>query len=164
MKEDPFENLTNWDAVLDVVDELADAGKLSECQPGLIRILKYKGNWRLREEVLKRAGEIQSPSYELIRQVLNILDDDNTYYDARILASDALIRMLKNIQDGVDGEIHMSVRKVTERLRATPHPHIFQYTLTKLYSEICLLERSKELINQRSSLLQKGEHHGSNAE
>ena len=148
MKEDPFGDLTNWGAVLDIVDEMADAGKLSECQPGLIRILRYKGNWRLREEVLKRAGDIQSPSHELICQVLNILDDDNTYYDARILASDALIQMLKNIQDGLGGEINMSVRKVAERLRATPHPPIFDNTLTKLYLEVCLLERKKELINQ----------------
>jgi hypothetical protein len=141
MKVDPFGNLTNWGAVLDIIYELADAGKLSECQPGLIRILRYKGNWQLREEVLKRAGEIQNPSYELIRQILNIVDDDNTYYDARILASDALIRIMKDIQDGFGGEIYMSVRKVAERLMATPHPPIFDNTLTKLYSEICLLER-----------------------
>jgi hypothetical protein len=140
MKEDPFGNLTNWGAVLDIIDKLGDAGKLSECQPGLIRILRYKGNWRLREEVLKRAGEIQNPSYELIRQILNILDDDNTYYDARILASDALIRMLKYIQDGFGCKIYMSVRKVAERLKATPHPPNFDNTLKKLYSEICLLE------------------------
>ena len=139
MKKDPFGNLTNWGAVLDIVDELADAGKLSECQPGLIRILRYKGNWRLREEALKRVGEIHGPSCELIRQVLNILDDDNTYYDARILASDALIQMLKNIQDGFGDEIHMSVRKVTERLKSTPHPSMFDNSLKKLYSEIGLL-------------------------
>lgn len=141
MKEDPFGNLTDWRVVLDIFDELAGAGRLSECQSGLIRILRYKGNWRLREEVLKRAREIQSPCYELIHQVLNILDDDNIYYDARILASDALIQMLKNIQDGVSGEINMSVRNVAERQRATPHPPIFHDSLTKLLSGICPLER-----------------------
>ena len=139
MKQDPFGNLTNWGAVLDIFDELADTGKLAECQPGLIRILKYKGNWRLREEVLKRIGEIQSPSHQLIHQVLSILDDDNTYYDARILASDALIQMLKNVQDGFDGEINVSVKKVTARLRTTLHPSIFDNALKKLYSEIGLL-------------------------
>ena len=139
MKQDPFGNLTNWGAVLDIFDELADTGKLAECQPGLIRILKYKGNWRLREEVLKRIGEIQSPSHQLIHQVLSILDDDNTYYDARILASDALIQMLKNVQDGFDGEINMSVKKVTERLRTILYPSIFDNALKKLYLEVGLL-------------------------
>ncbi len=140
MKEDPFGNLMNWGRVLDVFDELADAGKLFACQPGLIRILKYTGNWRLREEVLKRVGEIQKPSRQLIREVLCILDDDNTYYDARALAGEALIQMLKNIQDGFYDEINMSVRKITERLSATPHPSIFNNALRKLHSEIGLLD------------------------
>jgi len=139
MKQDPFGNLTDWGAVLDIFDELADNGKLEECQPGLIRILKYKGNWRLREEVLKRVGEIQNPSDQLICQILSILDDDNTYYDVRILASDTLIQILKNVQDGFDDGINLSVRKVTERLRTTPHPPIFDNALKKLYSEIGLL-------------------------
>jgi len=139
MKQDPFGNLTDWGAVLDIFDELADNGKLEECQPGLIRILKYKGNWRLREEVLKRVGEIQNPSDQLICQILSILDDDNTYYDVRILASDTLIQILKNVQDGFDDGINLSVRKVTERLRTTPHPPIFDNALKKLYLEIGLL-------------------------
>ncbi len=137
MNQDPFGNLTNWGTVLDIFNELADTGKLSECQPGLIRMLKYKGNWRLREEVLKQVGGIQSPSPQLIYQVLSILDDENSYYDVRILASDALIQMLKNVQDSFDGEINVSVRKVTERLRATPHPSMFDNALKNLYSEIC---------------------------
>jgi len=139
MKQDPFGNLTNWETVLDIFNELADIGKLSECEPGLIRILRYKGDWRLREEVLKRVGEIQNPSDQLIGQVLSIVDDDNTYYDVRILASDALVEMLKNVQDGFDDGINMSVRKVTERLKIIPHPSIFVNALKKLYSEIGLL-------------------------
>jgi len=139
MKQDPFGNLTDWGVILDILDELVDTGKLAECQPGLIRILKYKGNWRLREEVLKHVGEIQSPSHQLIRQAISILDDDNTYYEVRILASDALIQMLKNVQDDFGGEVKMSVRKVTERLRSIPHPFIFDNALKKLYSEIGLL-------------------------
>ena len=139
MEQDPFGNLMNWDAVLDILDELAENGGLNECQAGLIRILKYKGNWRLREEVLKQVGEIQGPSHHLILQVLSILDDDNTYYDARILAGDALVQMLKNCQNDFDG-ISMSVRQVTKRLRSTPHPSIFDNAVKKLYAEIGLLD------------------------
>lgn len=141
MQADPFGNLDNWSEVLSIIDNFAQDGKLSECQPGLIRILRHKGNWQLREEVLKRSGEIKSPSSELINQVLEILDNDNIYYDARILASDALICMLKNLHGSLDGKTNTAVKKVTERLRATPSPPGFLNTLTKLYSEICLLER-----------------------
>ncbi len=49
MKKDPFGNLADYQPVLELVHDLADKGELAECQPGLIRILRYKGNWRLRE-------------------------------------------------------------------------------------------------------------------
>ena len=140
MEQDPFGNLMNWDAVLDILDELAENDGLNECQGGLIRILKYKGNWRLREEVLKRVGEIQGPSHHLILQVLSILDDDNTYYDARILAGDALVQMLKSAQDGFRGETKMSVLKVTEKAKVyTPSIVFSDNAVKKLYTEIGLL-------------------------
>ncbi len=66
MKHDLFGSLRDWGPVLELVDDLADNGQLAKCQPGLIRILRYKGNWRLREEVLKRVGEIKTPSSELV--------------------------------------------------------------------------------------------------
>ena len=138
MKHDPFGNLSDWGPVLGLVDGLADNGQLADCQPGLIRILRHKGNWQLREEVLKRVGEIQDPSREMISQVLSILADDNIYYDARILASEALIQFLKNVRDGFNGEIKISLQKVAERLRTTPQPAIFDNALKKIYSEIGL--------------------------
>jgi len=136
MNQDPFGNLRNWGSVLDLLGELTDNAKLEQCQPGLIRILRFKGNWRLREEVLKRLGAIQTPSHNLIYQALSILADDNIYYDARILAAEALIQMLKNVQSDLDGNINMSVREVTERLRTTPQPFIFDNALKNLHLEI----------------------------
>lgn len=136
MEHDPFGSLRDWGSVLEHVDELTVNGQLDNCQPGLIRILRYKGNWRLREDVLKRVGEIESPSSQLLCQVVNVLDDDNTYYDVRILASDALIQLLKKPRDGFDGEIEMQVRKVVERLRMSPQPLFFDNALKNLHSEL----------------------------
>lgn len=133
MKHDPFGNLIDWGQVLDLFEDLADKGDLPECQPGLIRILRYKGNWRLREEVLKRVGEIHPPSDELVCQVLAMLDDDNIYYDARILAANALIRLLKNVQN--DNGICRETQKVIEKLKSTPQPPFFEEALDRLYSE-----------------------------
>lgn len=136
MRHDPFGNLGDWGPVIDLFDELAKKDKLAECQPGLVRILRYKGNWRLREAVLKRIGNIQTPSDELMSQVITILDDDNIYYDARILACDALIQLLENVRDDLFDEINTAVRKVTEKLRNTPQPLFFDKTLKKLYSQL----------------------------
>jgi len=138
VNHDPFGDLGDWGSVLEIFGKLADKGELAECQPGLVRILKYKGNWRLREEVLKRVGEIQNPSHELVFQVLSMLGDDNIYYDARVLAGDALTQLAKNVQGGLDSEINSSIRKVAEKLITTPQPPFFDMALKRLCLEIRL--------------------------
>lgn len=134
MTQDPFGNLGDWGPVLELIEDLADNGRLAECQPGLIRILRYKGNWRLREEVLKRIGEIQTPSEALISQALSIIADDNIYYDARILASDALIQLLKHTQGGFNGEVNSRAQKIAKKLVRTPQPPFFDSAIKKLCS------------------------------
>lgn len=136
MKQDLFGNLTDWVAVLDLIEELSDKGELSDYQPGLSRILRYKGNWRLREEVLKRVGEIKNLSAELILQVVDLLEDDNIYYDARILAGDALVKMLKGNNGGVSKELKYKIETTVEKLSSTPQPPHFHKALTTLYSEV----------------------------
>ena len=138
MKQDPFGNLVDWGPVLDLFRELAGNGKLADCQPGLVRILRYKGNWRLREEVLKEIGKIQTPTDELTSQVITMVADDNIYYDARILACNALIQLLENAQSDINGDIDTKVRKVADKLRASPQPPFFDKALNKLYSDIGL--------------------------
>ena len=136
MKQDPFGNLTDWGPVLDTFDELADSGRLAECQPGLIRILRFKGNWRLREEVLKRVGEIQTPSRELVLQVLAILADDNTYYDARIIAGDALVQLLKNGPADSHEELTSAAKKLVDKLKSTPQPPFFDEAIDRVHREV----------------------------
>ena len=54
MQPDPFGNLQDWGHAMELLTTLSDNGKLNECQPGLARILAFQGNWRIREETLKR--------------------------------------------------------------------------------------------------------------
>lgn len=136
MTDDPFGNLREWGPALELIEELASSGKLAECQRGLVRILHYKGNWRLREEVLGRIEGIASPSDELVGQVLTILADDNIYYDVRILASNALIKLLKNGQSSLHQEFTPEIRKVIEKLSKSPQPPFFDKAIKKLDSKI----------------------------
>ncbi len=135
MTKDPFGNLTDWGPVLNTLEILSDRGRLAECQPGLIRILRYKGNWRLREEVLQRVGGIQNPSRELVLQVLTLLADDNAYYDLRILAADALGKLLQNIRNGRGDRIKPEVQAIVQKLTRTPQPPFFNQALERLHSE-----------------------------
>jgi len=95
VKQDPFENLKEWGTVLDLLNQLDQKGMLGECQKGMIRVLRYKDNWRLREEVLKRIGTIENPSYDLIEQVVAMVADEKVYYRTRIMALNALEKLAK---------------------------------------------------------------------
>lgn len=134
MKSDPFGNLRDWGPVLELVCQLADEDNLSECQHGLTRILRYRDNWRLREETLKRIGKIENPDDALVRQVLNIIDDENLYYEVRILACETMEELLDNACDKFDAPLEMEVLKTVEILLSTQHPPIFEPALKKLDS------------------------------
>ncbi len=136
MNQDPFGNLTDWGQVLDMLDVLERSGDISNYQPGLIRILRYKGNWRLREEVLKRAGSIEAPSNDLVSQVLDLLEDDNVYYDVRILAGRALIQLLRNMEGGGSEDIHARTQSTIAKLERIPQPPLFLNALNRLSEEI----------------------------
>ena len=143
MQHDPFGNLTDWGQVLDTFDDLAKSGSLAECQPGLVRILRFKGNWRLREEVLKRVGEIQTPSRELVFQVLATVADDNIYYDARIIANDALVQLLQHAPADAHAELTAATRKLVDKLKSMPQPPFFDAALDRLHGEVgapCAME------------------------
>ncbi len=129
MSDDPFGNLQEWGEALDLLDKLSRNGRLAECQRGLVRILNYRGNWRLREEVLQRLDQIEAPTDELIGQVLSILADDNTYYEARIMASGALMHFLKKAESEVRPELNLKSRKLIEKLCKTPQPPVFEKAL-----------------------------------
>ena len=136
MKNDPFGNLTDWGLVVDTLEDLANNGDLSQCQSGLVRILRYKGNWRLREEALKRIGEIQAPSDELVEQMLAILDDDNLYYDVRIIAGNSLVQLLKRPQGGRADDRIKKAKKIIGKLKSSPQPPFFEKAINRLHSEL----------------------------
>jgi len=90
MDELYFGNLRDWWQGMEKLDHLKAKKKLGQYQEGLIGILRYKDNWRLRETVLEYIKDIESPSDDLIDQVLQILLDDGVYYELRVLAARAL--------------------------------------------------------------------------
>lgn len=137
MQPDPFGNLRDWGPVLELVCQLADENKLSECQPGLTRILRYRDNWRLREETLNRIGKINNPDHTLILQVLDIITDENLYYEVRILACETMMELLKNGANTFETEVKKEMRQTVEILLSSQHPPIFEQSLKKFYSVAC---------------------------
>lgn len=134
MQPDPFGNLKDWGPALELICQLADDGNLRECQPGLIRILRYRDNWRLREETLSRIGKIDNPDDALVRQVLNIIADENLYYEVRILACETMMELLKNGANRFADPVAAELLKTLENILSSQHPPIFEPALRKLNS------------------------------
>lgn len=132
MPHDPFGNLEEWGFVMDLLADLKSARCLTECQRGLIRILRFKGNWRLREEVLKQLDQIETPVEELIDEVCNIALDENSYYEVRILASTALARLVHSRRELAGSQICPKTESIVERLEAAmtdAHPPVIRHAL-----------------------------------
>lgn len=90
MTSDVFGNLMAWGSVLDRLKALREQRKLDRHQLGLIRILRYRGNWRLLEAALDCVEDVSRPSDDLLRNVLAILADEEIHEEARVLAAAAL--------------------------------------------------------------------------
>lgn len=134
MQPDPFGNLRDWGPVLDLVCQLADHSELSECQPGLTRILAYRDNWRLREETLKRIGVIEKPGEALVRQVLRLIVDENLYYEVRIMACETVAEWLNNDRTPFSADTRARLAAQVAGQLAIPQPPIFADALMKLES------------------------------
>ncbi len=134
MQSDPFGNLRDWGPALEHIGKLSDESKLSECQPGLTRVLRYRDNWRLREEVLNRIGKIRKPDNTLVLQVLDIISDENLYYEVRVLACETMMEFLKNDADPFENQIKKEIRQTVGNLLSSQHPPLFEQPLKKLYA------------------------------
>mgnify|MGYP006275252723 CR=1 FL=1 len=124
MTQDIFGNLKDWGQVIEQLDDAFENGGAENCQSGLIRILRYKGNWRLREETLKRIEAIENPGEDLIREVLSILADDNIYYEARIIACRCLMSILHKNSTARE-QLTKDTERVLERINSIPQPPFF---------------------------------------
>lgn len=94
MPRDIFDDLTDWGRVLAELASLRDKGLLDEHQAGLARLIRYRDNWRLREEALKCAAHITQANDLLIADSLNVLVDQDLALSTRILAARALGHLL----------------------------------------------------------------------
>ena len=134
MSKDTFGNLKEWGEVLDQLEELKRSRKLQECQKGLVRILRFKNNWRLRESVLESIKDLEEPGDALIEEVVNILADSNVYYEARLLAADALGSLLSAKSNGGGQNRLANGQEIGDRLNAlanTPHPAPLQEAISR---------------------------------
>ncbi len=94
MQSDIFGNLMEWGDVLEKLERLRDSDSLDEHQAGLVRILRYPRNWRLREAALGAIRKVKQPTEELLKETLSIALNEEVYIEARKMAVDALADLM----------------------------------------------------------------------
>jgi len=94
MQSDIFGNLMEWGDVLEKLERLRDSDSLDEHQAGLVRILRYPRNWRLREAALGAIRKVKQPTEELLKEALNIVLNEEVYIEARTMAVDVLADLM----------------------------------------------------------------------
>ncbi|OPY82056.1 MAG: hypothetical protein A4E65_00984 [Syntrophorhabdus sp. PtaU1.Bin153] len=80
----------DWRISLDKLLELKNASVLDEHQRYLCGILRYGGDWRIKERALEYAADIQKPTDDLLEDICAVMTNRNTSINLRILAADAL--------------------------------------------------------------------------
>lgn len=131
MEKDIFGNLYDWGDVLEQIDKLRQSFSLDEHQPGLVRILRYRNNWKLRETVLDCIKELKRPVDSVTDVVFDIMMDDTVYYEQRILAADSLVHLCKK-----NAKARKKFVEGVGKLLDVPHPPAFYKALNRITKQI----------------------------
>lgn len=94
MKTYRLDNFLDWERVLEESEELKELGLLDEHQSGLMRVLRYRGNWRLREYALECVKEVTAPTKDLVQEICALMCDEDVYPELRMLAVDAVRQLI----------------------------------------------------------------------
>ena len=122
-----LDNFQEWERVLATLEKIKRRGDLHHFQNDLIRLLKYRGNWRLCEAALKAIQHIQQPTAPLVSEVLTIIMDDNLYYEVRAMAChtlNGLIHRYKSSSNGCQTLARLPIAKHLKALTSVPQPPI----------------------------------------
>lgn len=139
MHKDGFGNLEEWGRVLTQLEQLRQDRRLDEHQDGLVRLLRYPDNWRLREAALEFARDVRQPTEPLVTAVLQILTNEDLYYEVRVLAAEALAALLPAAWTGRDGRNRELEQRALEHMHAlldATHPPVLHQAVQRVLPTI----------------------------
>jgi len=124
---DIFGDLREWGDTLKQIEQLRLAGHLDEHQEGLIRVLRYRYNWQLRQAALRAVPNLRKPSKDLLDVLLRIVTEEHNDLETRLLACDA-VRQWMGRHHGQEGSGEFeaeAARRASEILRV-PQPPVLR--------------------------------------
>ncbi len=142
MKTYKLDDLQHWGRVLGQLEELRELRSLDEHQEGLKRILRYGGNWRLRECAMECVQEVAAPKNALLQEVCTIMCDEDIYPELRMLAVDTL-RKLILANAGIGSLPYSQGATIVEKMKGLvgiPMHPLLQRRIVRAVEEIAVKE------------------------
>jgi len=139
MQQDIFGNLMEWGDVLEKIGQIRDSNSLDDHQVGLVRILSYPRNWRLREAALRVVREINQPTVELLKETLNIALNEEVYLEARTIAVDVLADLMikdRKIRTKKEIAARSRVLEKMESLMGETHSPLLREEIERFFKKL----------------------------
>jgi hypothetical protein len=142
MKQYVLGNFMDWGNVLDKLNHLQSTNTLDDHQDELIGLLRFDGNWRLREAAVEAAAGLTKPKLETVRQLLQLIKREDIYYDVRIMATESLSRLLpvmmesKELYNDLTHPFINEISLEVTDLLSSPEPPIFHDALNITFKKI----------------------------
>ena len=142
MKDYIFGNLTDWGSALDKLLLLRETGDLDNHQDELVRLLRFDGNWRLREAAVEASSALTNPSVNTLRQLIELMKRGDLYYNVRIMAVKSLSILVPVIIENKGGNSDLVRAFVDDAnhevtiLLSSPEPPIFHDVLDLALDEL----------------------------
>lgn len=136
---DGFGNLDEWERVLNQLQQFARDGSLDDRQQGLVLLLRFPDNWRLREAALEAVCDVKQPTEALVSEVLQIMMNEQLYYEARVLAAEALAKLVPAARSSPTGRNRPLEVQVIEQMHAlldSPHPPVLHQAVQRALPSI----------------------------
>jgi hypothetical protein len=139
MVDSVFGDPGDWAGVLSLLARLKKEKKLDDYQRELLLLLRNRENWKLREAVLESVNNLESPSNEFLEEILNIMMDDMSHYNARILAADAFVNLFQHGKTERERNYAIGVDVVIEKMRSllkSPQPGFLHEAILRCIEKI----------------------------
>jgi hypothetical protein len=138
MERDTLGNLEQWGRALEELDEWKQAGQLDSHQDDLLWLLRFRGNWRLREAALEMMASLQAPAPKLICEACGIMMNESLYHEVRILAAEAVAALLSSERNpGAPTEaLAGEVRERMHALLESAQPPVMHLALRRVFARI----------------------------
>lgn len=142
MKDYIFGNLMDWGSSLDTLQHLRNTGELDNHQDELIRLLRFDGNWRLREAAVEASSTLTNPSFDTVKQLVELMKREDLYYNIRIMAAEALSALVSVVKENKGSNndlVRLFVNEANHEvttLLSSPVPPIFYDALDATLEQI----------------------------